>query len=191
MATICYLHGFASIGQGYKVDQLRAAFPDIKVFAPNLPFNPKQIIDVVTRVINKVNDYPLVFVGTSLGGFWANYFAHTIDCECILVNPSTSPSKAFSDRVGTSVANYVTGNLIHITAEDVAQYAECERELKELYNGRLVNLFLAKNDTVIDHKKTLLEIKYTNSTMLTENGGHRYETNWHLVIEKLNSMLNS
>ena len=190
MPTVCYFHGFASIGAGYKVDQIRSAFPNFKVYSPNLPFNPTQVHDVVTRLLSKIQDYPLIFVGTSLGGFWANYFAHTIDCECILVNPCVSPSKSFNNRIGTSVSNYVTGNLIHITQTDIDQYAVYERELKELYNGRLVNLFLAKNDTVIDYKKTLAEIKYTNSVLLTENGGHRYETNWNLVIKKLEELLN-
>lgn len=100
MPTIIYLHGFASIGTSPKSDALVAAFGRDCVFSPNLPTDPEQTIAIVSEIVARVVNFPLIFVGTSLGGFWAHYFAQRFDAACIMVNPSMNPAEKVAERVG-------------------------------------------------------------------------------------------
>ena len=74
---IVYLHGFASSGVSDKVTALKERFGDDKVIAPDLPFDPDEVVSLVYDVVrnfmkNRKPDEKLVFVGTSLGAFYAN-----------------------------------------------------------------------------------------------------------------------
>lgn len=192
MATICYLHGFGSSGVSAKSTAIRKAFPNDTVLSPNIPTNPVDAVRTVTDIVcasmtdlKNVNDFPLIFVGTSLGGFWANYFAQKFDAPAVLVNPSTSPSCTMQPRVGMDVNNYVTGEKIVVTDADVAEYARLEAETAAEYNGALIDVFLAQDDDVIPFGDTILALPFTRSMSVTADGGHRYDTKWGTVIEKL------
>lgn len=99
MATILYLHGFASAGAGPKVDALREAFPDHAVLAPDIPTDLVQAQALLDGVVRKITSYPVIAVGTSLGGFWANYLAQVYDMPAILVNPSTEPAVTMASKL--------------------------------------------------------------------------------------------
>jgi predicted esterase YcpF (UPF0227 family) len=190
MATIIYLHGFASAGASPKSDALIDAFGKECVFAPDLPIDPAKTIDVVTNIVRKATSYPVIFIGTSLGGFWANYFSHKFDTPCILVNPSMDPGKKMSTRVGTTFKNYKTGEDVVVNAQHVAAFDRCRSEALELRNGTLINLFLAEDDDVIDYKDTCDQIPSFKSRTITKDGGHRYAEHWDQVINKAQELAN-
>lgn len=189
MATIIYLHGFASVGKGPKYDALCAALPEHEVLAPDLPIDPDEVIKKVKDLVRNVTQYPLLFVGTSLGGFWANYFAHVFDTPCVLVNPSMNPSIGMKCRIGKRFENYITGEPIYISEEILNRFAELEEEEKILRNGYLINLFVAEDDDVLPYKETLKLVPYHASCIVTSDGGHRFEKNWPLVLIKVKNLL--
>jgi predicted esterase YcpF (UPF0227 family) len=187
--TLIYLHGFASSGKGFKPDALRKAFPECVVFSPDLPVDPDKVISMIDNLVRHAVDFPVVFVGTSLGGFWANYFAHKWDAPCVIVNPSTSPSKTMFERVGKEMTNYVTGEKVEVTMRDVKLFSYCEIEAAELHNGALVNVFVAKDDDVIDYKETLDAMRFTKSMTVLEDGVHRFEAHCDKQIDKVKEVL--
>ena len=189
MATVIYFHGFASTGTGPKVDALKSAFPNDVVLAPDLPSDPVDVILTINSIIDKVKNYPLIFVGTSLGGFWANYFGQVYDVPAVLVNPSTRPSQTLAQRVNTEVVNYHTGDIIKITAKDIDRFKSLESTIESLYNGALVHLFVAEDDNVINPAVTLENIKYTKFKSVTPDGGHRYSEKWNDVISHMQAIL--
>lgn len=188
MPTIIYLHGFASVGQGAKSDALAAVYGKEHVHAPDLPVNPTEVKQIVGDIVRNITDFPLVFVGTSLGGFWANHFAQLYDAPCVIVNPSTTPSVNMMSRVGKPIVNFKTGELFTVTSDDVANYVRCEAETAEGLNGALVNLFLARDDDVIDCNLTLSRLPYTKTCVVTDTGGHRYDTLWNTVIDRVREL---
>lgn len=133
--------------------------------------------------------FPIVFIGTSLGGFWANYFAHKYDTKCVLVNPSISPSVNMAKRVGVDCTNYATGEPIVVTLDIVAQYVALQNEASEMCNGALINLFLAMDDDILDYRTTLVALPFTNTIVVTETGGHRYESKWPAVVTFVRTLL--
>ncbi|MDD4929031.1 MAG: hypothetical protein PHP85_07135 [Gallionella sp.] len=184
MATIIYLHGFASAGISPKSDALVAAFGREYVFAPDLPVSPEGTVAIVTALVREARSYPLIFVGTSLGGFWANYFAQKFNSPCIMVNPSMNPGKAMTARVGSVFRNHKTGEEFSITQEHAMSFERCRTEALAHPDSELVNLFLAKDDEVIDYRETCTLIPRYKSRVITPDGGHRYSDHWEMVVDK-------
>lgn len=188
MSTIIYLHGFASTGISGKSDLLLAEFGSDSVLRPDLPIDPDQTVQLINSLVHQVSTYPVIFVGTSLGGFWANYFAQKFDAPCVIVNPSVSPDLTMANRVGMSLSNYKTGEDISITNDIVQKFKKYKEEAEALYNGALVNVFLAENDEVIDYNLAKDYFKFNRSMTITPTGGHRYDKEWQRVITKLKEL---
>lgn len=191
MPTVIYLHGFASKGTSEKSAALISEFGSDQVYAPDLPIDPDETIKIVSSIVHSVSRYPIVFVGTSLGGFWANYFAQKFDANCVIVNPSVAPEITMASRVGQRLKNYATGEDITITDDMVTQFKRYKDEAMTLYNGALVHLFLAKDDDIIDYRQSIEYLKYYNSLTVTEDGGHKYGTKWGTVVGKVKELANN
>lgn len=192
MGTVVYLHGFASVGKSPKSDALAEAVTakGHRFAAPDLPVDPEGVIDVVNRTINELTTgriaeiFPFVFVGTSLGGFWARYFSARYDAPCVMVNPSVAASISIGKRLDQDVKNYVTGEPIVITRQILEQYLVAETYAKTNGNGAMLNLFVAKDDEILSAEAMLADIPFTASTTVMEDGGHRFEAHWDKVITK-------
>lgn len=190
---IVYLHGFASSGTSAKVDKLRERFGDENVLAPDLPFDPSQVInlvnDIATKFIytRKVGE-KLVFVGTSLGAFYANFFGHAYDCPVVIVNPSSNPSESLKARLGPNV-NYMTGEEFMVSIAHMDQLALMRKHVADHYSGALISLFVARDDEVIPFESMLENFPFTSKLVVTEDGGHRFTKHWDLVVDRVDEIL--
>lgn len=186
--TIIYLHGFMSSGESAKSQALKQAFGANNVISLDLPTRPSEVVKLIDKVVRQVKVYPIVFVGTSLGGFYANYFAQKYDCPGILVNPASVPSRTLYRSIGYN-KHYKTGKDVLWTLEDVEELAAMEKEVSTIHSGGLVNLFVTKDDEIIDADETLRNYPYTVSTKVYDQGGHRFEANWNDVVERVREIL--
>jgi len=193
---IVYIHGFGSVGASSKTNLMKRDFGAENVFAPNFPFNPVEVSAMVAEIVkNFVNNRPesstekLIFVGTSLGGFYANYFGHIYDCPIVMINPAINPGESLRNRLGTN-KNFATNELFEVTVEHLEQFDKMREYLKKNYDGSLVNLFLAKDDTIIPYEPALTEFRFTKFTCVSDNGGHRYTENWDHVSRHVKRLLN-
>jgi predicted esterase YcpF (UPF0227 family) len=187
MATIIYFHGWGSIGDSIKSRSLKSEFKSHTVIAPDLPVNPVEAEKLIDELVSNCTDYPLLMVGTSLGGFYANYFAHKFHVPCFLINPSTNPSNTLKRKLGDNV-NYATKEHFEFKEEYLKRYSEMEVLTNTAIDYNLITLFLARDDDVIDYQTTLNNI--TNcKTFITDDGGHRYEQHWNLVIDQIKETL--
>lgn len=85
MIKIFYLHGIGSGANSNTAQQLKEYFSgkDVKVFSPELPAMPKDAFCFITEQIQR--EKPHIVIGTSLGGFYAQYLRGPFK---ILVNPA-------------------------------------------------------------------------------------------------------
>jgi predicted esterase YcpF (UPF0227 family) len=190
---IVYLHGFASTGTSPKVDALRERFGSDQVMSPDLPFNPFEVHQLINRLVQdflskRQEGEKLVFVGTSLGAFYSNFFGHLYDCPVVLVNPSVYPNETLAARLGSN-RNYVTGEEFFVSLAHLEDLAEMRKYLEVNYTGSLVNLFLAKDDDVIPYDVALEAYKYPAFVKVTEDGGHRFNDYWNLVVDRVEEIL--
>jgi len=190
---IVYLHGFASTGTSPKVDALRERFGSDQVMSPDLPFNPFEVHQLINRLVQdflskRQEGEKLVFVGTSLGAFYSNFFGHLYDCPVVLVNPSVYPNETLAARLGSN-RNYVTGEEFFVSLAHLEDLAEMRKYLEVNYTGSLVNLFLAKDDDVIPYDVALEAYKYPAFVKVTEDGGHRFNDYWNLVVDRVEEIV--
>jgi predicted esterase YcpF (UPF0227 family) len=163
-------------------------FGEDHVICPDLPMDPDGVIAKIATIVHENNEYPIVFVGTSLGGFYANYFSNRYDAPCVLVNPSTRPSQTMVARLGLNT-NYATGEQFEVTDKHIALFAAMEYAIEQTQNGGLIDMFLANDDDVLDYELAIQNIPYTKSTTITPDGGHRYDQHWDLVMKKISEIV--
>jgi len=192
---IVYLHGFGSSGSSPKVDQLRERFGFDSVVSPDLPFDPELVrqlgFDLVNRFIKtRTANEKLIFVGTSLGAFYASYFGHVYDCPIVLVNPSGNPSETLKAKLGTNV-NYVTGDEFLVSLAHLDELTKMRKFVTDNYSGSLVSLFVARDDEVIPFESMIENFPYTSKTVVMDDGGHRFTKHWNLILDRVGELLNN
>ena len=193
--TIILLHGFNS-GPGEKEQQVIAWLQkynlqkDYTVIAPQLDNNPIEALRVLGNLIQD-NYGDITIIGTSLGGFYANYLRACNLSKFLKVhaiNPSWNPSETLKREVGKVLVNFKTGIEWSIDEKYLngIQHLqiEVEEKLKE-YKGEDYTLHLAKNDELLHFDKIL---DYINTNGVTHNI-FEYDTNHR--FEKMEELLDN
>lgn len=184
---IIYFHGFASKGGGPKEAMLRERFAGrVGVYGPTLPPHPKDVAAVVRDIMHQTHLYkpgvPNVFVGSSLGGFYAQYFASKWGCHAVLVNPATRPAKGLMGYLGT-VKDYYGGQF-EWTMDDIETLENMEYELaRDPLPGPQTHLFVTANDDVIDMHETMRHIPNRAWCQVLPDGGHRQVDRFNEVVD--------
>ena len=189
MALVIYLHGFASKGESPKSMALAENLVNHTVVAPDLPIDPVEVERIVNNIVESHHERPVVFVGTSLGGFWANYFAQRYDALCVIANPSPQPSVTMAARLGKELPVYGTNRTIRVTETDIAGFLRAEDYLVNNTNGALISLFVAKDDEQLDYREMLEAFPFTAFKAVMETGGHRFERHWYLVVKRVKELV--
>lgn len=188
---VLYCHGFASSGKGPKSIALIEALGEDNVAAPDLPVTPAAVEELLDGIVaGAIQKYGknVVLVGTSLGGFWANYMSSKWQIPCVLVNPSSRPADTISEHVGKSVRNYATGEAILVTYADIAGFAARQKMKSLSLRPALKTMFLAKDDEVLNYTVALDDIN-AGTVVIEPDGGHRFEKHWSTVISAVKDLL--
>ncbi len=171
--TIIYLHGFNSDGNSTTIKEIRKEISGLLSISydyieADIAF--QQIRELIDDTLQKDND--LIIAGTSLGGFWANYFSQKYQLKCVLVNPAINPSVTLRKAVEFSpLLNYNTGESREFIFDHADAYKKYEVPVESGINRIIV---LGKNDEVIDYKKSEEVFRNKGRIILTEEG-HRIE----------------
>lgn len=141
---VIYFHGFASGPNGSKVDMLREA--GFTVFAPEIDIDPDvaepHLISFIRGVIGTTAiGESIVFVGTSLGGFWAARMGELFDGAAVLINPAMHPEVSLKKYIGP-YSSYSTGEQKILADETVAKYAK----YPSVGSDRHRTYFIARHD---------------------------------------------
>lgn len=192
---ITYFHGFGSKGGGPKGQALKERFAGRDTVIDNtLPIAPKDVVGEVfdrfhqTTLVPPGGPRPEIYVGSSLGGFYALYCAIKIGGIAVLVNPSTRPGESLRQYVGR-VDDYYGGHFIW-TDEHCDQLLEMETTLKTEFipsEGNSIHLFLTEDDEVIPYQQTLADIPYRAWTQIFKDGGHRQVEHFDEVVDYIDT----
>ncbi len=189
---IIYCHGLASRGHSPRSEMLINRFGEQNVVAPDLPVAPIEVIDMIESIIHSRAFSQLLFVGTSLGGFWANYFAQKYKVPCVLINPVIYPNKTMERRIGVNIRQFAeTTNSSAVLTDVLHQFSDLEAWVSTNIDPTLVNLFLATDDKILDCNDTLVDLSTPNSCVIKNSGGHRFEDNFDEVVAKVGELLNA
>ncbi|MGB1110328.1 MAG: YqiA/YcfP family alpha/beta fold hydrolase [Gammaproteobacteria bacterium] len=166
---ILYIHGFGSCGSGNKVDALRAEFGEKNVLSPDLPVSPKAAMALLESLIAE-HDIELL-VGSSLGGFYAEWLNGRHGIPSVLINPSTRPQETLARYLGENT-HWCTGERYQWTPAHIEELAPFARSAVPRNEHYLV--LLQTDDEVLNYR--LAEQRYARHEVVIEQGGnHRFE----------------
>lgn len=152
---IVYCHGYGSSANTDKVQKLKDFGFDVHawdiVIDPDVsvPYLESKIDDLLIDYMHR--NINLVFIGTSLGAWYASKLADMYGAKAVVVNPSYTPSKSLLRYgVDQDIANRYTDTVLD-------------------GNDTVV---VAKDDEVIDH--TGRDFSNVEKVIYCETGGHRF-----------------
>lgn len=166
---VIYLHGFNSDENSTTIKNLRKTFPDLigisydYISADTAHQEIKRTIETTLKI-----DTDIIIVGTSLGAFWAHYFAQKYGLKCVLLNPSLYPWLSLSKYIGMN-KNFNSGVERILTVDDVAAYKKYETEI---IPGIFRVVVLGIKDDVINYGDTE-KVFQNNSNVILIDEGHR------------------
>jgi len=104
---VVYLHGFRSsprsskaVITGEAVNGLSTREQPIAWYCPQLLVSPKASMAMVMKHIDESRHDRLVVVGSSLGGYYANYLAEKYGCKAVALNPAVRAPRELESHVG-------------------------------------------------------------------------------------------
>lgn len=174
---IVYLHGFNSGGNAQKAQWLRRALAPVPVFAPTYPAHRahealRQLRKFIRRLRREnPHDRKLLLIGSSLGGFWAQYLAPEFNAGIVLINPSREPDVTLRRALGTT-RNEVTGAETRLGEADLAALARYRRVPGQPPLPTLV--LLDADDELLDAHATAAAFRGCGQTLLFPGGHHRF-----------------
>jgi predicted esterase YcpF (UPF0227 family) len=172
-STIVYIHGYGSGPTGSTAQDIKKSFPSEKFLSPKIDHSQdpdliKAQMDKLAKTLTNHND--VIIVGSSAGGFWADYLGAVYGFKTVLVNPSLRPA-----------TNYKKYNL---PAEYYEKYIKLQDWLKHHTRHHMVAYAGDKDEVVpLEHVKT----HYKNPIML-KGEGHRLK-NMTPVVKMIQSMI--
>jgi predicted esterase YcpF (UPF0227 family) len=190
MTALVYLHGFASSGNSTKVTRIREAFPDHTVIAPNLShlaMRNKLVLDILMDELIKEHSGDILVIGTSLGGFWADYMALKYNLKGLIINPSTTPHLTLRKYIGQTIEGF------RWSEPDCDEYFDIWYEhllrFRQKSNSPRTVL-LAKDDDVLDYDIAANKYRNVANVVIYDDGGHRFER-YDDICKHIRELLNT
>ena len=185
-AIILYFNGFASSSKSDKVKILKKFFANeitnAKIIAPDLSNNFSETISQIEMLIERYSKFEICMMGSSLGGYYASYFATKLKAKAVLINPAIYPLEGFDIYLGKN-KNFSTGDEFYINDEDIKYLRTIS--YKKYKNQRNTLILLESNDEVLSYKNTC-SYYYGSNIDITFGGDHSYIS----LRKKLNKIRN-
>lgn len=188
-SLLVYLHGFRSsprsskaVMTGNAVNTLSSKDKPFEWYCPQLLASPKMSLDMVTQHIDQSNADRIVIIGSSLGGFYANYLAEKYDCKAVVLNPAVRAARELAPHVGMLTA--------YDSDEPFDFRPEYIDELKALQVEKITSpnryfLIAAKGDELLDWREMVEFYAGANQLVLegSDHGISEYEELLPKVLE--------
>ena len=153
---IIYLHGFSSAATSHKAILLQQQLSQYNFLVPEYPSHqPDTSIDLLSVYIKKKsgehNNEQVMLIGSSLGGFYAQYLGVHLDVvtAAVLINPALQPQITLKPHIGQQT-NMVTGETFIFRQQDFDELQRFEVPTNDITVPTLV--LLDKGDEVIDYR---------------------------------------
>ena len=166
---IVYLHGFNSTPGSHKAQALhsymRARGVDHLYACPALPHQPQEAVSKIEDVLSRHAAQPMTLIGSSLGGFYATYFAEKRGCRAILIQPAVSPHIGLEALLGPQ-RNLYSGERYELTREHLEGWRAL---VVDRIDPERYLLLLETGDEVLDWREAAL--KYAGARTVIRDGG--------------------
>ena len=181
---IVYLHGFNSSPQSFKANLIRqrlgALGRSIEFLCPALPWRFSAAAALIDETLRGVAGLPVCLVGSSLGGYYAPYFAERYGLAAVLVNPAARPWESLAQYVGPQKNLYTgeeyvleTAHVTELVTLDVPRITRPERYL----------LLTQTGDEVLDYREATEKFVWAEQVVI-EGGDHAF-SDFSLYVDRV------
>ena len=173
--TILYFHGFKSSSDSTKAQNLKKFIKkntkNTLIKVPNLNDNFENAFNEINKIIESC-DNDIVFMGSSLGGYYATYFSQLHNTKAVLINPAIAPLKGVDVNLGEN-ENYATGNKFIINKGDINFLRSLS--FKKLSNLENIMVLVESDDEILPFNKTSSYFSGSHIDV-TFGGDHSYQS---------------
>lgn len=171
--VLLMLHGFKSAMPNNDYGVIHEAFGEAHTVAGynydyvNVPANVSDLDELAALL----KDRRVIVIGTSLGGFWADYMAKRFQIDgAILVNPAVRPDQTMQRHLGKQHSKKRMSDFM-VTEAAVQAYRQLDQP-DQSDARRLV--LLCKDDEVLDYRNAseVFKGEPDTQTVVFEEGGH-------------------
>lgn len=172
---LVYLHGFRSsprsskaVKTGEAVSALSNKENTIEWYCPQLFASPKQSMDMVTNYIDQSGADSILIIGSSLGGFYANYLAEKYACKAVALNPAVRAARELAPHVGM-LTSYDNDEPFDFRLEYIDELKALQVE--KITSPERYFLIAAKGDELLDWKE-MVEFYEGANQLVLEGSDH-------------------
>lgn len=194
--NLIYIHGLDSDANSTKGMLLEKYcqhhHPDINVLRPDLNKSPQDVFDKLISLVEEWgSDSKVVFVGSSLGGYFSTLVSNHTGCAALLLNPSTQPHVTLQrfahdlllnndsnegqgeDELPKNQILYTTAGGWDITSADLQWFAD--HQLSEIHYPKKIAVFIKEGDELLNPELSKAFYQQQGSTVILQAGGdHRF-----------------
>ncbi|MEM7464516.1 MAG: YqiA/YcfP family alpha/beta fold hydrolase [Pseudomonadota bacterium] len=172
--VILIFHGFKSAMPNSAYKRIYKAFKDdYSIVGFNYDYFDIEANDAAfeqawSKVLEGKN---VIAAGTSLGGFWANYFTGKFGIEKLLIiNPVVDPVSQLQQFIGRHYVEKRKEDMV-VTAEDIENYRDLEVPTSD---GTRRLVILTRDDKILDFQLAFDEYSNSesNKVVVFDQGGH-------------------
>ena len=170
-----YLHGFLSSPQSLKAQQTLAYCSGIglgeNVTIPQMSHGPAETIAQLHALIDEIGADHQVFMGSSLGGYYATYLAEFYQAAAVLINPAVRPYELWESHLGEN-RNYYSDEIQVVTRAHIEELRHID--VPVLSKPTNFKVFLQTSDETLDYRQALEKFG-AGQCVVHENGSHSYD----------------
>ena len=194
--NLIYIHGLDSDANSTKGMLLEKYcqhhHPDINVLRPDLNKSPQDVFDKLISLVEEWgSDSKVMFVGSSLGGYFSTLVSNHTGCAALLLNPSTQPHVTLQrfahdlllnndsnegqgeDKLPKNQILYTTAGGWDITSADLQWFAD--HQLSEIHYPKKIAVFIKEGDELLNPELSKAFYQQQGSTVILQAGGdHRF-----------------
>ena len=173
-----YLHGFNSSGDSAKGKFFAQALAPITVETPSYPPAPDAAIRHLRQILGQrlattTSVESITLIGSSLGGFYAQYLARQFKLAVVLINPALQPALTLRPYLGWQ-KNFYTGERYYFGEDELAQLQRydiadpCRQPVATL-------VLLEAGDEVIDYHYAQRHYADCAEVITYPDGNHQFQ----------------
>ena len=152
--TILYFHGFKSSSDSGKAQEFKkfieSKTSQTKIIIPDLEDDFREAHKQIENLIDK-NSPNIFYMGSSLGGYYALYFAQLYKSKSVLINPAIAPLNNFEIHLGKN-ENYATGNKFTISQNDISYIRSLHH--KKILEPKNNLILLESGDEILNYDES-------------------------------------
>ena len=173
-----YLHGFNSSGASAKGRYFTQSLAPFAVHTPTYPPDPEAAMQQLQQtlealLVTAVSDESIILIGSSLGGFYAQYLAHRYNLPVVLINPALQPALTLRPYLGWQT-NYYNNARYYFGEAELATLLHYE--VPDPCAGAIPTLVLLDaGDEIIDYRFAQHRYADCGHVIVYPDGNHQFQ----------------